>query len=131
MQKRIYDKGENQLNSYQLDNLIDINKTISVLLKSGIRIEKIVLNEFGDMYEEKRTFSYNSAEEFTEKSNDYEDMLIYEAILLCKIDSIKITCSVLPMDDVLRIQYRKNSTLDNGASLDPYSDAIANEVNNG
>ncbi len=132
MQKMIYDKGEYQLNSYDFhdDGVIDINATMSILSKNGILIEGIVIQEFGDIYDEKRGFSYNSAEEFTENSSDYKDMLIDEAILLCKINGIKISCGVFSKSTVFRIQFRKNSTLDNGVKLDSYSDAIANEVNN-
>lgn len=132
MQKRIYDKGDNILNSYQFDDIngiVDINKTLSILLESGVLIEEIIINEFGDIYDNKRTFSYDNIESFVEKSNDYKDMLIYECILLCKVDNIKITCVILPLDNVLRIQYGKNLHLNNGLNFDSYSDTIANEVN--
>ena len=95
MQKRIYDKGDNILNSYQFDDIngiVDINKTLSILLESGVLIEEIIINEFGIKQELK------VGENIIEFTPTKEETITYT----CWMKMIKNTIKVIDDEDYFK-----------------------------
>lgn len=132
IRKFCYDKESVWVREYSFDNvngIVDIGKTVSILLQNGIEIQYITVNEYGDVYEDTFSKVYYSVEEFAANAKEYSNLLIDWCFVKGKKDEYVVNCSIEPLTNSIRIIHSKSAKLSDEIENDAFSDRIAEQVN--